>query len=118
MQAQGSSLGNNIKAFRTNMELSQQQLADFLGVKREMVSYFENGTRKPSILLLEKLANLFGINLADLLSNNPQEQQLAAAFAFRASGELGAPQLEQVADFRRIVTNYLKMQELLKREQE
>ena len=41
-------LGKNIKVFRSEMGLSQQQIADYLGINRVEVSYYEthssNGT--------------------------------------------------------------------------
>ncbi|TGE20892.1 XRE family transcriptional regulator [Hymenobacter metallicola] len=115
-QATTPTLGKNIKMLRTNMGLTQQQLADYLEVSREEVSYFENQTRKPSVAVLHKLTDLFGVDLADILSPDPSAQALNAAFAFRSVGELQAAQLQQIAAFRRIVSNYVKMDNLLSRE--
>ena len=116
LQAQVPSLGTNIRTLRDNMGLTQQKLADYLGVSRVEVSYFENDSRKPNLAILQKLSNLFGVELADLLTPDPSAQALNSAFAFRAAGDLEAAQLEQIAGFRRIVANYIKMTNLLNSE--
>jgi len=114
--AHTSTLGTNIRTLRENMGLSQQQLAEYLGISRGEVSYFENESRKPNLVVLEKLANLFGIDMADLLTPDAAAQALHSEFAFRAS-DMQAAQLEQIASFRRIVSNSMKMTNLLNREE-
>ena len=109
-------LGHNIKTLRENMGLSQQLLAEYLGVSRGEISYFETEARKPNLTVLRKLSDLFGISLAELLSTEPTTQTLNAAFAFRSAGTLGLTHLEQIASFRRIVSNYVRMDNLLNRE--
>lgn len=103
--------GRNIKAYRERLFLPQQEVADFLGVPREMISYWENGQREISLEMLEKLADLFGIELINLLEENEQMTQADLALAFRSDG-LSQSDLEQISAFHRIVKNYLKIQEI------
>lgn len=105
-------LGATIKSLREGNGLTQQQLADYLGVNRVQLAYFESGERKPAVAALEKLANLFGLEVADLLAPDDTTQALNAAFAFRSAGNLQPSHLEHIASFRRIVTNFLKMKRL------
>ncbi|QKG54971.1 helix-turn-helix domain-containing protein [Hymenobacter sp. BRD67] len=116
MQEFTPGLGNNIKTLRENMGLNQQLLAEYLGVSRGEVSYFETEARRPNLTILRKLSDLFGVSLADLLSTEPTVQALNAAFAFRSAGAISLTHLEQIASFRRIVSNYVRLDNLLSRE--
>ena len=45
-----------IKEFRARYNLTQQQLANLVNVRRETISYIENGNYNPSILLANRIA--------------------------------------------------------------
>ncbi|TAF73190.1 MAG: XRE family transcriptional regulator [Bacteroidetes bacterium] len=104
-------LGNNIKLFRERLGLSQENMAQYLGVKREMVSYYENGVRTPNVDILKKLADLFGVEEIELLEEASDTKTANMAFAFRAEG-LNNTDLENIAKFKKIVKNYLKIVKL------
>ena len=61
------SLGETIKAHRTRCGMSQEQLAEKLGVSRQAVSKWETGTAEPSTSNLLALAKAFGIPPEELL---------------------------------------------------
>lgn len=44
-------LKNNIKAVRTSKKISQEQLANIVGVSRQTICYIENGQFNPSAKL-------------------------------------------------------------------
>lgn len=104
-------IGKNIKLFRERLGLNQEHLADFLGVKREVVSYYENGTRTIPAESIKKLSDFFGIEMVDLMEESSQIQETNVAFAFRAN-ELSSKDLETITTFRKIVKNYLKLVKL------
>lgn len=110
--APAASLGLTIKQLRDNNGFTQEQLAGYLGIGRVTLAHFESGHRQPSLEVLEKLATLYGIDTIDLLAPDTHAQELNAAFAFRAAGDFQPTDLEHIAGFRRIVTNYLKMKRL------
>jgi transcriptional regulator with XRE-family HTH domain len=56
-------LHEKLKALRLRNYLTQQDIADKLGVTRSTVSNFEIGRRKPEIDVLEKLAAVYGVDL-------------------------------------------------------
>lgn len=62
-------LSNMIKELRIEHNLSQAALAKELGVSQSAVYYWENGKREPSIDMLEKIANYFGISKKLFLSS-------------------------------------------------
>jgi len=57
---------NNIKEFRLKYNLSQEQLAEKLGVSRQTVISLEKGRYKPSITLAFKIAILFDCRIEDI----------------------------------------------------
>ena len=105
------SVGQNIRLFRDKLGLSQEALANYLGVTREEISYFETGKRIMNTVLIEKAAMLFGVDDYDLFEENPENQQLNVSLAFRAE-TINTEDLKQIADFRKIILNYLKMKRI------
>ena len=51
--------GEKLKALRTSQKMTQQQLADRIGVAKSVVSYYESGDRYPSYDVLVKIAYIF-----------------------------------------------------------
>ena len=59
-------LGKKIRALRFKADMTQEQLADKLGIAAQSVSKWENGTTMPDIITLPLLAEIFGITIDDL----------------------------------------------------
>ena len=55
------SLGERIKEQRKSSGLSQEKVAEFVGVSRQAVTKWETGQSAPSTENLFKLAEIFGI---------------------------------------------------------
>ena len=104
--------GGNISSLRNKLALSQQQVADYLGIKRENISYYENGNREIPLEHLEKLADLFGVELYDLMESDLVNQKATLAFAFRAD-QVDVKDLQNISRFKKIVKNYIKMKEFM-----
>lgn len=51
--------GSKRKALRKSQKLTQQQLADRIGVAKPVVSYYESGNRYPSYDVLVRIAHIF-----------------------------------------------------------
>lgn len=100
-------IGNNIRNYRNILGLSQDNLANYLNIKRELISYYENGKRDIPVTYLNKLCNLFGIELEELLEEKKDVNNVNLAFAFRSNDSNS--DLESIASFKKIVLNYLKM---------
>ena len=67
------SLGEAIKERRTALQMTQEFVAEQLGVSRQAVSKWENGTSDPSTSNLFALAKLFGISVEELLKHVEME---------------------------------------------
>lgn len=61
------SLGEALKEHRTRCKMTQEFVAETIGVSRQAVSKWENGTSDPSTSNLFALAKLYGISAEDLL---------------------------------------------------
>ena len=61
------SLGEVLKDHRVRCQMTQEFVADHLGVSRQAVSKWENGTSDPSTSNLLALANLYHVDAAELL---------------------------------------------------
>lgn len=72
-------IGNIIRDRRRTMDLTQEQLAERLGVTCQSVSRWENGQTYPDIEFLPVLADLFGISLDELMGHtkSAREQRLS-----------------------------------------
>lgn len=60
-------IGENIRRFRRERELTQETLAEFLGVTFQSVSKWERGESYPDITLLPAIAAFFNVSYDELL---------------------------------------------------
>ena len=65
-------LPDNLIRMRHKRNITQEQLADFLGVTKASVSKWENHQSMPDILLLPKLAAFFDVSIDQLMGYEPQ----------------------------------------------
>ncbi len=63
------SLGESIKNHRMRCNMTQEFVAEKLGVSRQAVSKWESGKSDPSTANLIALAKLYGISIEELLKN-------------------------------------------------
>lgn len=113
--SQNQIIGNNIKNFREKLGLKQDDLAVYLNINREEISYYETGKRTIPTEVIAKSAKLFGIDEYDLFETDTESNNVKVAFAFRADA-LNHDDLNHIADFRKIVLNYLNMKNALANE--
>ena len=57
----------NLQKLRIKRSLSQQDLANAIGVTRSSVANYESGTRRPSFENLIKLADYFNVTCDELI---------------------------------------------------
>ena len=65
---------NNLKSLRKSKRMTQQQLADTLGIARTTLSHFENGSREMNYDLLIRTADFFDVSIDYILG---RESELA-----------------------------------------
>lgn len=59
--------GEQIKKLRSDRNITQQEMADALGISRQAVSHWENNRNLPDIELLIEIAKNFSISLDELI---------------------------------------------------
>ena len=59
-------MNNKIRVARAEMHITQQQLADAIGVSRQTINAIESGKFVPSTVLALKMARLFDKNVEDI----------------------------------------------------
>ena len=106
-----------MKRLREKFGYSQDAVAGLLSIKRELISYYETGAREVPLEVLEKLSDLFGVDLEVFFSDNVEEavSELVFAEAFRAD-DLDKKDLEGIIAFRRIIKNYQRILNLEKKD--
>ena len=67
-----NTIGTRIAALRKSRGMTQEELAEKLGVSGQAVSKWENDISYPDILMLPKLAEIFGVTTDELLAGKPE----------------------------------------------
>lgn len=68
-------LGKQIKKYRNNINLSQEQLAERVFVSRQTISNWENDKNYPDIKSLLLLSEVFEVSLDDLVKGDLEEMK-------------------------------------------
>jgi len=87
-------LSDNLRFFRVKEGLSQQQLADKIGVSKMLISYYESGKRMVNSSTLLKLCDVFGILPAQLLLD--QEAGVSVSFRSFRKGRISSKKEESI----------------------
>ena len=66
-------IGTKIKDARTAAQLTQEQVAEALGISRQTVSNWENDRTYPDILSVIKMSDLYAVSLDHLLKDRKEE---------------------------------------------
>lgn len=76
--------GTTVKTLREKKGITQQDLADRLGVSSKAVSKWETGKGLPDITLIESLAGALGISVPELMSGDAVTNKNIAANLLRS----------------------------------
>lgn len=86
-------LSDNILRLRRERKLTQEQLADFIGVTKASVSKWETGQNTPDIVILPRLASFFDVTVDELIGYYPQlsKEQIRKRYQEYAAGFASVP---------------------------
>lgn len=71
-------IGENIRKLRRGKDMTQEQLAERLGVTYQSVSRWENGTAYPDMELLPAISDIFSVSVDELLGIPENEREKRA----------------------------------------
>lgn len=97
----------NLKALRDMNNLTQQQMADILGIQRPTYSRYENGERQPDFGLLCEISQKFNVSVDYLLGNDSQSVRSAIQVPVLGYVAAGVPisAVENVLDYEELDPN-------------
>lgn len=105
-------IGKRLRTVRESTGFTQGQVAKYLGVKREIISYIETGARPVSTLMLQKLADLYGYKFSYFVDESVKEEGPQVSMAFRVS-DLSDSDLPIIAQVKKIALNLDSLYKLL-----
>lgn len=93
-------LHQNIRHLRKKLNISQEELAQRIGLNRGNIASYENGTAEPKICNLLKLAHIFGVSITDFTQKDltREADYLEAQITFRAEID---EETEVLEDYRK-----------------
>ena len=92
-------LGKKIRQLRFRAGLTQEQLADKLGVGAQAVSKWENTVAMPDITLLPCLAEIFGVTIDDLFDLTVEQRLNRIENSLDIESELSQDVFREYEDF-------------------
>lgn len=66
---------NRIRDLREDCDLTQQQVADAIGITQRKYSYLETGTQQFTDEILVKLSNYYGVSIDYLLMQTTEKKR-------------------------------------------
>lgn len=108
-------LSENIIRLRHEKRLTQEALADFMGVTKASVSKWENAQSMPDILLLPQLAAFFGVTIDELMGYEAclTGQQIQRCYKDLSEAFAGRPFQEALGQVRTLARRYYSCYPLL-----
>ena len=107
---EASTINIRLKQLRKESRITQEQMAEYLGVDQSLITKLENGTRSLNVTLIDKICNLFGCSEAYLMGED--DAYIPLNFAFHSNG-IQSEDLESIAVVNKIAMNIRYMNELL-----
>jgi transcriptional regulator with XRE-family HTH domain len=98
-----------LQKVRKTLDLTQNQVADKLGISRNTMINIEKGETSIDLTLLDKLAHLYGYSISYFINDDEEEKELS--FAFRAT-ELNEEDSFITAWGSRVLKNIRDLQEI------
>ena len=61
-------LPSNLKKLRKDKGITQQELANKLGIKRSLIGSYEEGRAEPKLETMQNLALFYGLSIDDIIN--------------------------------------------------
>lgn len=80
MEVKDNTLSYNIKYLRKLKNLSQEELAEKLGIKRSNIAAYESKNVEPRLRIILELARLFDVSVKTLIDKKIEENEITPTF--------------------------------------
>lgn len=100
-----------LKLLRTEKNMSQQELADALGISKSAVNMYERGDRQPNFEVLESIADYFNVDIDYLLGRTNKTTKIINPNTIAAhfdGDEYTAEELAEIKAFAEFVKSKRK----------
>lgn len=100
-----------LKLLRTEKNMSQQELADALGISKSAVNMYERGERQPNFEVLESIADYFNVDIDYLLGRTNKTTKIINPNTIAAhfdGDEYTAEELAEIKAFAEFVKSKRK----------
>lgn len=91
-------IGGKIKSHRESMGLSQNKLATLSGVAQSYIRNLENNEQNPTLGTLERICNVLGITVLQLLGDHPEDLSPDLVRLLEAAKKLTPKEREKLTD--------------------
>ncbi len=71
--AKMANISNNLKELRKAKKISQQELAQLVGIRRETIVHLENNRYNPSLEIALKIAEIFQLHVEDIFQLSKED---------------------------------------------
>ncbi len=95
-------LQDRLRKLRVEKDITQQDMADFLGITRPAYTAYESGRRQPDNESLSKLADFFNVSVDYLLGRTDIKNPTEPIAAHR-EGDWTEEELEDIEQFKEFV---------------
>jgi len=103
---------DNFKKFRKKINITQEQMAEYLNLEQSSISKFESGERTISVSNLERACSLFGIHMNDMYKETNNLRALSPSFI---KTSLSLSSLEDISNINKIAMNIIEMNAILEK---
>lgn len=103
---------DNFKKLRKKINITQEQMADFLNLEQSSISKFESGERTLSVSNLEKACYLFGVSVNEIYKESYNMRELSPSFR---KTNLSVESLAAISDINKIALNIMEMEAIVEK---
>ena len=100
-----------LKLLRTEKKMSQQELADALGIPKSSINMYERGERQPNFEVLETIADFFNVDIDYLLGRTTKTTKIINPNTIAAhfdGDEYTEEELDRIKEFAAFVKSNRK----------
>lgn len=101
---------DNFKQLRKKLNITQDQMAEFLNLEQSSISKFESGERTLSVNNLEKACLLFGIPANEIYEDSNNIRELSPSFR---KTNISKESLTDISNINKLAMNIMEMDAIL-----